>query len=105
MKEIPFYFEVKSKLNKMIRTTKTHWDLITLVKHPIIRDKELLVKRCLQDLDKIRLSKEDGFVYLYYNQWEKYYLCVVAKHLNGDGYIVTVYITNKIKEGEQVWKK
>jgi hypothetical protein len=34
-----------------------------------------------------------------------YYLCIVARHLNGDGFIITAYITDKIKEGEVVWKK
>lgn len=27
-------------------------------------------------------------------------MCVVAKHLNGDGFIITAYITDKIKEGK-----
>lgn len=58
------YFEVKSKLNKLIRINKLHWDLITLSKHPIIRGKESLVKECLQNPDEIRLSQEDKSVYL-----------------------------------------
>lgn len=105
MNESTFYFEVKSKLNKMVRVTRSHWDLITLVKHPIIRGKESLVKKCLQDPDEVRLSQEDKSVCLYYIRWEQYYLCVVAKHLNGSGYIITIYVTDKIKEGEQEWKK
>ncbi len=105
MNKLVPYFEVRSKLNKLIRTTKSHWDLITLVKHPIIRGKESLVKKCLQYPEEIRLSQEDKSVYLYYRQWENYYLCVVAKNLNGDGYIITIYITDKIKEGEKVWKR
>ena len=99
------YFEVWSNLNKLIRTTKSHWNLITLVKHPIIKGKESLVKECLQDPEEIRLSQDDKSVYLYYKQWEKYYLCVVVRHLNGEGYILTIYITDKIKEGEEVWRK
>ena len=105
MNESTFYFEVKSKLNKMIRVTRPHWNLITLVKHPIIRGKESLVKKCLQAPDEIRFSQEDKSVYLYYTCWAQYYLCVVAKHLNGSGYIITIYITDKIKEGEQAWKR
>lgn len=99
------YFEVRSKLNKLIRVTKSHWDLITLVKHPIIRGKESLVKEALQNPEEVRLSQEDESVYLYYNRWEQYYLCVVAKHLNDKGYIITVYVTDKIKEGEQTWRR
>ena len=99
------YFEVCSKLNRLIRITKSHWDLITLVKHPIIKGKEILVKGCLQEPREIRLSQDDKSVYLYYKQWGKYYLCVVAKHLNKEGYIITIYATDKIKEGEKVWRK
>ena len=29
--------------------------------------------------------------------------CVVAKRLDDEGYIVTVYVTDSIKEGEHVW--
>lgn len=105
MNRFKLYFEVSSKLNKLIRITKSHWDLITLVKHPIIRDKESLVKECLQNPEVVRLSQDDKSIYLYYRQWEKYYVCVVAKHLNGEGYIITIYITDKIKEGEEIWKK
>ena len=99
------YFEVWSKLNRLIRITKSHWDLITLVKHPIIRGKETVVKKCLQEPNEIRISQDDKSVHLYYRQWGKYYLCVVAKHLNGEGYIITIYVTDKIKEGEKVWRK
>ncbi len=35
----------------------------------------------------------------------KNFLCTVAKHLNDDGFIVTVYTTYKIKRGEVLWKK
>ncbi len=29
----------------------------------------------------------------------------ITKHLNDDGFIVTVYTTYKIKRGEVLWKK
>ena len=44
-------------------------------------------------------------VYLYYKHDPPYLLCVVARHLNGEGYIITVYRTDKIKRGELVWTK
>ena len=105
MNKITPYFEIRSKLDKLIRITKSHWDLITLVKHPIVRSKESLVKKCLQDPEEVRLSQEDKTVHLYYNRWEQYYLCVVVKHINDKGYIITIYVTDKIKEGEQIWKR
>jgi len=38
---------------------------------------------------------------LYYKKLNGKYCCVVAKHLNGEGFIITTYITNKIKIGEK----
>lgn len=99
------YFEVKSSLGKIIRTTRSHWELITKLKHPEIECKEAEVKQCLSEPAEIRRSSEDQDVYLYYSPNTKYYICVVARHLNGDGFIITAYITDKIKEGEPVWKR
>ncbi len=31
------------------------------------------------------------------------FVCVVARHLNGEGFIITAYRTNLIKIGETVW--
>ena len=39
------------------------------------------------------------------NSLGKNYLCVVVRHENGQGFIITIYITNKIKEGTQIWQK
>lgn len=99
------YFEVKSVLGKIIRTTGSHWELITKLKHPEIEGKDSEVKQCLSEPSEIRRSSEDRDVYLYYFPYEKYYLCVVARHLNGNGFIITAYITDRIKEGETVWKR
>lgn len=55
--------------------------------------------------DEIRVSKSDAKVFLYYKRSGGNYLCVIAKHQNGKGFIITVYITNKIKEGKTIWKK
>ena len=99
------YFEVRAQTGKIIRTTRSHWELIAKVKHPEIEGKEEEVKLCLAEPMEIRRSSEDSNVYLYYAPFENYFICVVARHLNSDGFIVTAYITDKIKEGEAVWKK
>jgi len=99
------YFEVKAQSGKSIRTTRSHWELISKTKHPEIEGKEAEVKECLSNPVEIRKSSEDSDVYLYYLPYMTYYICVVARHLNGEGFIITAYITDKIKEGESVWKK
>ena len=98
-------FQVKSALDKQIRTTQNYWQKITIVKHPSIKGKEKEAMKVLKSPDIIRVSNSDKKVFLYYKKYLKNYLCVVVKHENGKGFIITVYITNKIKEGRQIWAK
>jgi len=99
------YFEVRTVSGIMIRTTKSHWELIAKIKHPEIEGKEEDVRMCLSQPVEIRRSSEDADVYLYYLPYKKYHICVVVRHLNGDGFIITAYITDKIKEGVTIWRK
>lgn len=100
-----FLFQVKCKLNKQIRTTKNYWRRITQVKHPQLKNKTAKAKQVLQNPDLIRQSKADKKVYLYYRKQNKHYLCVVAKHSDGAGFIITSYLTSKILEGKLIWTK
>lgn len=77
-----------------------------MVKHPSVRKFEEKIKETLQDPDQVRRSKIDTKVYLYYKSVGKLSACVVVEHLNEDeGYIVTAYITDRIKEGDKVYEK
>ena len=98
------YFEVVSKLEKRIITTERYWNIITNIKHPSIKGKETEIKKTLKNPDFIRRSKSDKDVYLFYKKQNKHFLCVVVKHLNQEGFIITTYLTPKIKEGELIWQ-
>ncbi|MFA5778685.1 MAG: hypothetical protein WC947_00905 [Elusimicrobiota bacterium] len=98
------YFEIVSKLDKRIRTTKTYWNKL-IQKHPSVEHCEKEIKQTLKEPDFIRLSSKDASVYLYYKEFKIYYLCVVVRHLNGTGYIITAYFTSNMKIGRQIWKK
>ncbi|MBI4712532.1 MAG: DUF4258 domain-containing protein [Planctomycetes bacterium] len=100
------YFEIASKQGIIIRTTKTYWHKI-LAKHPSVAGLETEVKNTLQNPIEIRVSQKDDSVYLHYRKLREYYLCVVTRQTIGDneGYIITVYITDKIKIGSVIWKK
>jgi hypothetical protein len=95
-------FEVVSSLGKRIRTSSDHWRRIVSTKHPSMGTREDLVKQTLTSPEEVRRSKKDATVHLYYRKSEDAYCCVVAKHLNGDGFVITTYMTNKIKIGEQI---
>ena len=98
-------FQIKSALDKQIKTTRDYWKKITVIKHPSIKGKEKEARKTLSSPDIVRVSNSDKKVFLYYKKYRKNYLCVVARHENGSGFIITVYITNKIKEGKQIWQK
>ncbi len=70
-----------------------------------MRGKKDLVKDALKHPQEVRQSKTDPNVYLYYRREPEtpYHVCVVVKHLNGGGFIVTTYRTDRIQEGERRW--
>ena len=70
-----------------------------------MKDKKDLVIDALKNPELIRISLKDPHIYLYYKKYGKYFVCVVAKHLNGDGFVITTYLTDRIKEGEEIWRK
>ena len=97
-------FEVLTPLNAKIRTTREYWNYVVNFKHRPMKNKEDIVKETLSNPDKIYKSKIDQNVYPYYHQFDKIY-CVVAKHFGEVGFLITAYPTDKIKEGEIIWKK
>jgi len=96
-------FEILTPVGVRVRTTPSYWAKIVTIKHPIIHGREDFVKLVLKEPIEVRRSKSDPMVYLYYKDDPPYFICVVARHLNGEGFIVTVYRTDKIKRGELVW--
>jgi hypothetical protein len=91
------------KLGKRIRCAARHWQSIVR-KHDALTGLADAVADTLQHPRYIRLSKEDDRVFLYYARRGKYVLCVVCRHLNGDGFIITAYLTDRIKKGVTVYE-
>lgn len=99
-------FEVVTPLKFRVRVTKTYWELIVTVKHPVMAGREDDVKDTLESPDEIRQSKSDTNVYLFYKaEREKRWICAVSKQLGDTGFLITTYPTDAIKEGTQVWHK
>lgn len=99
-------FEIKTPLGVIVRTTEVYWKIITAVKHPSVAKYTKQVKGTLRNPDQIRRSKQDPRVHLYYKNIGKLYICVVADHIAiKEGYIITAYLTGRIKEGEQIYVK
>ena len=103
MKLTDVYFEVETPLGVKIRTTKDYWKKIVTIKHPIIAKYEAKVKESLKKPAEIRRSKQDSSVHLYYKNIGNIYVCTVCDHLDKkNGYIITAYLTKRIREGEKV---
>lgn len=99
-------FQVITPLGFLVRVTQSYWDLIVTVKHPSMVEKQTDVQKALKNPEMIRSSRQDSAVYLFYIQEKpKRWLCAVVKRLNGDGFLITTYVTDAMKEGEQIWPK
>ena len=100
-------FEVETPLNIPISVSERYWTYITTVKHPYMRDKEDNVVETLKDPEIIRQSRTDENVYLFYRQimygGTQYHLCVVVNR--AEGFVITAYITHRIKEGHEIWRR
>lgn len=99
------YLSIVSKLGRTIHTTKTYWDKIVNLKHPVMFGKEKEVLAVLKDPVLVKQSERDENVCLYYRVYGKRYLCVVVRHENGTGYIISCYPVDKIKKGKMLYEK
>ena len=98
------YVEVKSKLGKSIRITDSYWEYIARIKHREMASLKGAMLEALKLPFEVRRSQKDPSVHLYYQRHEDKLLCVVARHLNEEGFIITAYLTRKVGRGRLVWR-
>ena len=100
------FFEVMTPLGFRVRVTHAYWELIVTIKHPVMAGREEDVKKTLGQPDEIRQSKSDQNVYLFYKaEREKRWICAVSRQTGEEGFLITAYPTDAIKEGVSVWHK
>ncbi|MGI9175967.1 MAG: DUF4258 domain-containing protein [Rhodothermales bacterium] len=99
-------FDVPTPLGFTVRVTRAYWALITTVKHPVMAGRVADVQETLARPDEVRRSRSDRAVYLFYRRERAgRWTCAVARRLNGDGFLITTYPTDAIKEGERIWPR
>ena len=69
---------------------------------------ETAIQETLAHPQFVRKSRTDNTVYLSYRFREATlvgdkWLCVVTKYVEDDAFIITAYLTDKLKQGEQLW--
>lgn len=99
-------FAVDDVFGKKIRITKRYWEQIKSDKHRELGFGYTDAVDTLKNPEEVRLSIKDEYIRLFFKRYGNTTLIVVVKYLNGDGFVVTVYQTSKVKrKGEIVWSK
>jgi hypothetical protein len=98
-------FDILTPLGFTVRTSEAYWQRL-VIKHPDLEEVEELVQLALSAPDEVRRSSRDAEVLLFYRvRREERWVVAVARRLNEDGFLITAYQTDAIKEGEAVWLK
>ena len=82
--------------------------LAHILEHPEMKGMAADVERALQQPQLVRRSRSDATVRLFYEFYAQTivggkWLCVVVKYAENDAFVVTAYLTDKPKAGEDLW--
>lgn len=93
-----YIFEIKDKTRRKIKLTKRQWSHMTK-KHPYMEKYIEEIKETLMSPDKLINYSDKGYYYKNYKyiKFPNRFVLVVVKYLNGDGFIITSYLEEKIK--------
>ena len=96
----------KNYANRDVRLTDER--VRHVMRHPEMTDMEAAIEETLRAPKVVIQSRMDEQTVLHYRFYfgtkvgDKW-LCVVVKYPNGDAFVVTAYMTDMIKKGEQLW--
>ena len=79
-----------------------------ILQHPEMKDLEEAIIMTLEMPQEVRISRSDNSVRLFYRYYDNTvvgskWLCVVVKYSDLDAFIITAYLTDKLKSGEVLW--
>lgn len=98
-------FEIVTPLGFIVKTSEDYWQRL-MAKHPDLGELKEFVILVLAEPEQVRRSSRDCEVLLFYRQRKvKRWVVAVVRRLNGDGFLITAYQTDAIKEGETLWRK
>lgn len=84
--------------------------LAHILEHPEMRDMAADLERALRQPQLGRRSRSDPAARLFYEyradtEMGGKYLCIVVKYAENDAFVVTAYLTDKPKDGDDLWSK
>jgi hypothetical protein len=76
--------------------------------HPEMREMGITIELVLRQPRLVRRSRSDEFARLFYEFYTQTlvggkWLCVVVKYAENDAFVITAYLTDKPKAGEDLW--
>lgn len=82
--------------------------LAHILEHPELIGMEAEIERVLLKPQLVRRSRSDATVRLFYEFYSQTtvggkWLCIVVKYSDNDAFLVTAYLTDKPKAGEDIW--
>ena len=82
--------------------------LAHILEHLEMRGMEAEIERVLRQPQFVRRSRSDTAVRLFYEFYAQTqvggkWLCVVVRYSESNAFVVTAYLTDKPKEGENLW--
>jgi len=101
-------FEVKSYDGRRIRLTEVQWLHIVFF-HPEVEGEQNRIKSVLKKPEVVveGVTSDTKVCYRMFKATpvSRKYLAVVVKELDGEGFIMTSYFTERIRRGKVLWKK
>jgi hypothetical protein len=81
-----------------------------ILSHPEMAGLEAAITEAVRKPQAVVISRSDENVRLFYRLkstaiFGEKWLCVVIKYAASDSFVLTAYLTDKIKRGEIVWPK
>ncbi|HSY50910.1 MAG TPA: hypothetical protein VLC46_19055 [Thermoanaerobaculia bacterium] len=81
---------------------------IDILEHPEMAQMEPAIEETLRDPERVVQSISDPAVHLYYRFYFRTvvggkFLCVVVKMGAAGAFVLTAYLTNRIKKGDRLW--
>ena len=99
-------FTVRRPLGYRVILTRDRWREIIRYKHPALGGHDAEVRDCLRDPEYVRESVKDPGVHLYYRSLAGRFICVAVAGADAEEwFVVTAYLTKKIKRGRELWTK
>ena len=82
--------------------------LAHILEHEEMKDMAVEIERVVREPQLVRRSRSDAVVRLFYEFYAQTivggkWLCVVVKYRENDAFVVTAYLTDKPKAGEDLW--